>query len=168
MKNLTAKQKKFCEKYIELGNKVEAYRQSYNASKMKTPSINKCVQELWANPLITSYVFDLQNENFKEFKHTINDSLKYDFEMIARYNKHLVILENAESTQEQVQSAKRTMNFIGVQGFNAAMDRVSKKLGFYEKDNEQKKPEIINEIDFSKLSDAALEELEKAYKPTKE
>lgn len=144
-KTLTPKQKKFCEKYIELGNKIEAYRQSYVAGKMKTPSINKCVQELFLNTLITSYIDVLQKKNEKEFKHTLNDSLKLDFELIERYKKHLSVLENPESKDAEIQAAKRTMNFIGAQGFNAAMERVSKKLGFYEKDNEQKSPSIAPE-----------------------
>lgn len=138
MKELTIKQKKFCEKYIELGNKMEAYKQSYSASKMADTTINKCVQELFNNHLITTYINKLQKENVKEFKHTLTDSLKYDFALIDRYNKHLEILEDPEAKEDQLKASRRTMSFIGAQGFNAAMDRVSKKLGFYEKDNQQK------------------------------
>lgn len=146
MKSLTLKQKKFCEKYIELGNKIEAYRQSYSAAKMKNASINKCVQELFLNPLITSYVDNLQKRIEKEFKHTVNDSLKLDFELIERYKNHLLVLENPKSKTTEVAAAKRAMNFIGIQGFNSAMDRVSKKLGFYEKDNAQKTPIVKTKI----------------------
>lgn len=146
LKSLTPKQKKFCEKYIELGNKLEAYRQSYVADKMKVPSINKCVQELFKNTLITSYIDSLQKTNEKEFKHTMSDSLKLDFELINRYKKHLLILENPKCNPVEASASKRTMNFIGVQGFNAAMERVSKKLGFYEKDNEQKTTIVKNKI----------------------
>ena len=38
MGNLTPKQEKFCQKYIEMGNASEAYRQAYNASK------NRCAR----------------------------------------------------------------------------------------------------------------------------
>ena len=93
-----------------------------------------------------------------EFNHTLKDSLKLDFELINRYKKHLEILENPLSTTKQVNTAKRAMGFIKVQGFNAAMDRVSKKLGFYEKNNEQKQT-IYDKEGFTPDKKKRLEEL---------
>lgn len=142
MKELTPKQKKFCEKYIELGNKLEAYRQSYNAGNMKNTTINKCVNELFSNPLITTYIEILQKRNEKKFEHDIDDSLRLDFDIINKYKLHISVLENPKSTEKQIEVAKRTIQFIGIKGFDSAMERVSKKLGFYAKDNEQNKPEI--------------------------
>ncbi len=43
---LTTKQEKFCQSYVELGNASEAYRRSYDASRMKTESINRKAKEL--------------------------------------------------------------------------------------------------------------------------
>lgn len=146
MKSLTPKQKKFCEKYIELGNKLEAYRQSYSASKMKSTTINKCVNELFSNPLITTYIEVIQSENKKNFDHTLSDSLKLDFELINKYRKHIEVLENPKSTDEQVNVARRAILFIGIKGFDSAMDRVSKKMGFYEVDNKQKAPVIKTKV----------------------
>lgn len=143
MRKLTVKQTRFCEKYVELGNKIEAYRQSYNYGKMGTATINQCVNELFKNPKITLHINELQKRNKEKFEHTLDDSLRLDFELIERYKKHLSVLENPKSDIQEVQAAKRAMHFIGVNGFNAAMERVSKKLGFYQKDNEQSKPETI-------------------------
>ena len=46
MANLTIKQEKFAQKYIELGNASEAYRQSYNAENMSETTIHEkaCIE----------------------------------------------------------------------------------------------------------------------------
>lgn len=66
---LTPKQEKFCQKYIELGNASEAYRQSYDAEKSKPETINRKAKELLDNGKIAARVKELQNE-LKE-KHDI-------------------------------------------------------------------------------------------------
>ena len=69
--NLTPKQEKFCQLYIELGNASEAYRQAYNASKMKPETIKRKAQELLENGTITAtYIAELRLEH-KE-RHNIN------------------------------------------------------------------------------------------------
>lgn len=132
--NLTPKQRKFCEKYIELGNKQEAYRQSYNAVNMQYNSINSAVKELMKNPLINDYIAEIQEKSQKAFIHTIEDSLKLDYEMIQTYNDNVAVLRNIKSTKKQIEVAQRVLNYIGVAGFNAAQERIAKKLGYYEKD----------------------------------
>lgn len=139
--NLTPKQRKFCEKYIELGNKQEAYRQSYNASRMTNSSIGKEVFVLFQNPNVTQYIEELQEKNQKAFIHTIEDSLKLDYEIIERYKFHTDILNNPKSTKKNIEVAERVLKFIGIAGFNAAQERIAKKLGYYEKD---KSPIIID------------------------
>ena len=131
---LTVKQKRFCEKYVELGNKIEAYRQSYNAERMALTTINGCVQELMKKELITAYIKEIQENNRKEFNHTISDSLKLDYEMVKNYKDNLAVLQNPKANKKQIEIAQRVLQFIGVQGFNAAQDRIAKKLGYYEKD----------------------------------
>ena len=44
--NLTPKQERFCQLYIELGNASEAYRQSYDADSMAEPTVNTKASEL--------------------------------------------------------------------------------------------------------------------------
>lgn len=136
-RNLTPKQKRFCEKYVECGNKMEAYRFAYNSSNMNYSTINSAVNELFKNALITTYVAELQNENKKEFIHTLNDSLKIDFEIVEKYKYHLAIVENEKSTKKKLEVSQRVLAVIGVQGFNSAQERISKKMGFYEKDKEK-------------------------------
>jgi len=58
--NLTQKQENFCMAYIETGNASEAYRQTYNASKMKAESIHVKASELLADGNVSVRVKQLQ------------------------------------------------------------------------------------------------------------
>jgi len=144
MKNLTLKQERFAQAYVQLGDKSAAYREAYSCEKMKDTTIHSKACILSENGKVRARIEELQNiaKTISEegFLHTITDSLKLDFMVINKYEKHLKVLENPASTIRQINIAKRALAFIKVQGFNAAMDRVSKKLGFYEKNNEQNKP----------------------------
>lgn len=59
---LTQKQEKFCLKYIETGNASEAYRQSYNTSKMKPETIHRKAKELMDAGKIAARIKELQEE----------------------------------------------------------------------------------------------------------
>jgi len=130
-RNLTIKQKRFCEKYVELGNAMEAYRQSYNVGTMKYASINRCSMELLQNLLVTSYIAEIQEKAQKQFNHTLQDSLKLDFDIIQRYNDNMAVLSNPKATKKQVEVATRVLSFMRVTSINAAQERIAKKLGLY-------------------------------------
>ncbi|MFC5048670.1 terminase small subunit [Aquimarina hainanensis] len=57
---LTKKREKFCKEYVKLDNASDAYRRSYNASKMSNKTINECASKLLANPKIAARVSELQ------------------------------------------------------------------------------------------------------------
>lgn len=57
---LTQKQENFCLAYIKTGNASEAYRQCYNAGKMKTETINNKAYELLKNGEVTARVNQLK------------------------------------------------------------------------------------------------------------
>jgi|LSPY01.1.fsa_nt_gi phage terminase small subunit len=61
-KELTIKQEKFCQEYIETGNASEAYRRAYNASKMTQGTIRAAACLLMKKPIITQRVAELKNE----------------------------------------------------------------------------------------------------------
>jgi phage terminase small subunit len=52
--NLTPKQDSFISVYLETGNATEAYRRSYDTTKMKDPTINRAAKELLDNPKIAT------------------------------------------------------------------------------------------------------------------
>ena len=57
---LTVKQENFCKAYVELGNASEAYRRSYDASRMKTESINRKAKELIDNGNVAARIAELK------------------------------------------------------------------------------------------------------------
>ena len=58
---LTPKQEAFCHAYIETGNASEAYRRSYNASKMKDATVNRNAHALLKNNKVAARLEDLRS-----------------------------------------------------------------------------------------------------------
>lgn len=61
-KNLTIKQMKFIDAYLECGNASQAYRQSYSCERMKDATINVKASELLKNGKIRVRIRELQGE----------------------------------------------------------------------------------------------------------
>lgn len=78
--NLTLKQEKFAQKYVELGNASEAYRQSYDVAEMKPESVNRKAKELLDNGKITARVEELQELARKRHQVTVD-------RIVAEYSK---------------------------------------------------------------------------------
>ena len=74
--NLTIKQEKFAQKYVEIGNASEAYRQSYDAGKMKPDSINVNASKLLADAKVALRVKELKSVIVKRHGLTIDDILE--------------------------------------------------------------------------------------------
>lgn len=79
MAKLTPKQEKFCQKYIELGNASEAYRQSYDCSRMKSETINRKAKVEYDKGKIRARINELQEEHRERHNVTI-DSLIEELE----------------------------------------------------------------------------------------
>lgn len=75
MANLTPKQEKFCQKYIETGNASEAYRQSYDCENMADETINVKASELLNNGKITVRLDELRNKHAKRHAITVDTLL---------------------------------------------------------------------------------------------
>lgn len=76
---LTPKQEKFCQKYIELGNASEAYRQTYNSSEMKSETVNRKAKFELDKDKIRARIQELQDRNLKRHDVTV-DSLVGELE----------------------------------------------------------------------------------------
>ena len=72
--DLTVKQEKFCQLYIELGNASEAYRQSYDSTNMADATINRKAKELTDNGKIGARLGELRAEHAQRHAVTV-DSL---------------------------------------------------------------------------------------------
>ncbi|QQV90560.1 terminase small subunit [Polaribacter phage Danklef_1] len=139
MAKLTPKQEKFCQEYVITGNKSQAYRLSYSASKMKSETINVKANELSNVGKVSVRIKELKEELRLKNVYTLEKSVKRDISLIERYEAALDVLENNESKGIDVEVAERLIKFIGSQGYNSAQERLSKQHGFFEKDNNQKK-----------------------------
>ena len=69
---LTPKQEKFAQKYIELGNASEAYRQSYDADNMKPVTIRRKAAELLENGKVAACVRALRDGLQKRHEVTVD------------------------------------------------------------------------------------------------
>lgn len=70
---LTPKQEAFCLAYDETGNASEAYRRSYNASRMKPESVNRKAKELTDNVKIAARLGELRAGHVERHNVTIDD-----------------------------------------------------------------------------------------------
>lgn len=73
---LTPKQESFCLAYLETGNASEAYRTSYDASKMKPDTVHRSSKELLDNPKITARLQELRAPIVKKAQITLESHLE--------------------------------------------------------------------------------------------
>lgn len=69
---MTPKQEKFCQLYIELGNASEAYRQAYDASRMKPESINVNASKLLGDAKVALRVAELKAAHVERHEVTVD------------------------------------------------------------------------------------------------
>ena len=69
---LTPKQERFCQVYIETGNASEAYRQSYNAEKMRPDTVNNKAYGLLQKGDIRARLDELRAEHKKRHEITVD------------------------------------------------------------------------------------------------
>lgn len=81
MAGLTEKQEKFCKAFIETGNQSEAYRRSYNTSKMKPESVARKASELMRNVNVAARLDEMRQHVAKRHDCTV-DSLVAELEEI--------------------------------------------------------------------------------------
>lgn len=73
---LTPKQERFCQKYIESHNASEAYRASYDAENMNNESIWTEASRLMQNPHVALRVMQLHEEHRKRHNVTVDSITK--------------------------------------------------------------------------------------------
>jgi phage terminase small subunit len=80
MPDLTIKQERFCQAYIENGgNASEAYRTSYDASNMKPESIHRKAHEVMENGKVTARLEELRQMHVERHCVTV-DSISTELE----------------------------------------------------------------------------------------
>ena len=79
---LTEKQERFCQAYIEFGEKGRAYRDAFDAEAMNSNSVAVEANKLFKDPKITLRVKELQDEIRERNKVKIDDVLGVLADMI--------------------------------------------------------------------------------------
>jgi len=121
MAGLTPKQEKFCQLYIELGNASEAYRQAYDASKMKPETINTKAKELLNNGKITVRIEELKAEHKERHNITVDD-------LIAELEEARQIAKDPAKPQPAAM-VSATMGKAKILGFDKQVVELSGKDG---------------------------------------
>jgi len=70
---LTDKQESYCQNYVICMNQSTAYRLAYEADSMNSNSVAREACLLHANPNVTQRIKELQTENYKRNKATIDE-----------------------------------------------------------------------------------------------
>lgn len=90
---LTPKQEAFCRKYCETGNASFAYRQAYDAAKMKPATVNRKAVELLDNGKITARITEIQDEAKKRSEVTLDRKREWLVEIIERSLQHVEVID---------------------------------------------------------------------------
>lgn len=119
MAELTPKQEKFCIKYVDTGNRMEAYKYAYNCIKSKPATISNNAYMLLQKSEIVARI--------KEIESNIQDTILWTKkQMISQLQK--IVLDDNSSNTEKIQAIKQASNMLN-----------------YEKQEEQKQePPAIN------------------------
>lgn len=145
---LTKKQEIFCQEVVKQDSYSAAYRIAYDTSNWTDKSVNEKASQMMADVKILTRVNELKEKVQDKLLYTIEQSVKRDLSLIARYESALDVLENYVSTSKEVETAERTIKFIGANGYNSAQERLSKQHGFFSLDNEQKAIPVKTTIKF--------------------
>ena len=162
---LTKKQESFAQEYVKCGNATEAYKKVYNASNMKPETIHVKASELLKNGKVSVRVHDLQKvagevaeEKFKidsesilKQLHNLANSNIGDYVELVRQDEGYELRWKpfSELTEDQllcIKSVKNGKNGIELELHDKSwtIEKISKHIGFYEKDNDQKKIDFNN------------------------
>lgn len=158
---LTEKQERFCQAYIEFGDKSKAYREAYDADAMNSNSVAVEANKMFKDPNISLRVEELQKEIRERNKVKIDDVLGYladmiKFDIAEIYNEDgrlKSIHDIPKPHREMIASVKVYEDFMSVDGSKEkigetkevkllnkldVIEKFMKHFGAYEKDNSQK------------------------------
>lgn len=158
---LTEKQERFCQAYIELSDKSKAYRVAYDADAMNSNSVAVAAQEVFKNPNVTLRIEELQKELRERNKVKIDDVIGYLADMIKfdiaeiyeEDGRMKSIHDIPKPHREMISSVKVYEDFMNIDGQREkigetkevrllnkldVIEKFMKHFGAYEKDNGQK------------------------------
>lgn len=159
----------FCREYVKLGDASAAYRKAYRTENMKPETINNNAYMLLKNSDIKARVSELQGVASdiakKHFQIDSKEILRHlnilrgaridqfvnyveiantDEEGNTEKSMHLQFKPFDQLTEEQLMCIKSVKNGrygieMEIHGVDWTIEKIAKHIGFYEKDNDQKK-----------------------------
>ena len=124
--DLTVRQKRFCEKYIELGNATEAYIQAgYKLGTRRAAEANSC--RMMRNDKIKDYISKLSGKITDENIADAQEVLKYLTSVVRNQLQEEVIV--VEGIGEGFSLAKKVKKDISVKDRNKAAELLAKRYG---------------------------------------
>lgn len=149
---LTAKQEAFCIAYLECGNASKAYRQVYSIKNMSDASIHVAASRLLANAKITLRLQELRQPAIEAAQVTVEKVLQEaarlafaDVRKLYRPDGTLIPIHELDDDiaaaitgVDVVESGDKVLTKkYKLADKNAAIERLFKHLGMYERDNQQ-------------------------------
>ena len=152
---LTPKQEAFCQVYIKTGNATEAYRAAYDCARMKDTTVSRNAKFQLDNNKIATRLQILQAEYIKANElspeKVLKEWMKIGFadvrELLTESGRMKPVSEWPDSISGAVASIEVRQDpgdipadiiKLKIWPKTAALDALSKNLGLFEKDNEQK------------------------------
>lgn len=154
---LTDKQESYCQNYVICMNQSTAYRLAYEAAAMNSNSVAREACLLHANPNVTQRIKELQTENYKRNKATIDElvnvlsgMVRFDIADLYDDDGNLMNIKEmpliarqmiSELTSDEIKIGGECVGQVKKVKTIAKLDAVEKlmkHLGGYEKDNNQK------------------------------
>lgn len=96
--SLTPKQSKFVHVFMETGNASEAYRQAYDASKMKVESVHRKANEVMDNVKVAARINELKAQATERCMITVQD-------LVAELEEARIAALSAETPQASAATA---------------------------------------------------------------
>ena len=158
---LTLKQENFCLAYIETGNATEAYRRAYNTERMKPETANRNAKLMLDDNKIATRLAEFRKPVIEKTQLTLERVIIenmnvafFDIRTILDEQGNLLPISEWPAAAgaaissieilEQYEGSGKERQFVGylkkvkLVEKGAALDRLMKHLGAYEKDNKQK------------------------------
>jgi len=162
---LTDKQESYCQNYIICMNQSTAYRIAYDADAMNSNSVAVEACRIHSDPNITLRIKELQTEHYERNKATIDElvnvlsrMVRFDMADLYDENNNLLNIKDmpliarqmiSELTSDEIRMGGESIGQVKkVKTITKldAVEKLMKHLGGYEKDNQQKKIEILTPI----------------------
>lgn len=121
---LTAKQEAFAVAYIKLGNATAAYREAYGEGNWSEPALNVEACRLLKHPKVSLRIKELIQPVIAASELTVKRTLE-----------HIALAAYSDPTEEISWGDKLN-----------ALDKAMKHLGMFEKDNNQRAPNLQMQI----------------------